>query len=129
MIFAVALLVVATFNQDVKTDYVDTIEINENWEWEESDRGFGNKVLTCTHSFNQIIFWEDEHIIAWRIIKTSVDKVTIGRVGDKYLLVFFENGRMLKVYAKTLDYSRTIVDPEKEDRKYFPAACRRELVR
>lgn len=106
-------------------DFVDTIEYNNKFKED------------GTPQFDQLIFWEDGHVRAWRMVKTKKDKngdlVPCGRNpypsrSDRGYELIMERGSFIRrIFSKEFKITHTKTDPERDDCEEFPQHKRKGL--
>lgn len=106
----------------VVDQHVDLIEINHYHD------ATGRRVL------NQAIFyrWSAHdgryHAHAWRLVKDD-GQLPVKDASGGYVCIWHDDGVLRRVRAAQCIESWTQVDPEKENRKYFPQNARSELAK
>ena len=95
---------------EVTHDHVSTIEVNRFYDEQ------------ARHVFTQTIFYDDNAIIAWRLVK-SPHQLPVGKTA-----IWFDGERLRKVTANHVVDSWTQYDPELCERSILPKDQRRELT-
>ncbi len=77
--------------------------------------------------FDQIIFWQGQHPIAWRLWKTREQTPWRDREQDGYVTAWTDGERLRVVRANSYRESWTQHDPEFVDREWYCKEQRRGL--
>lgn len=99
---------------DIAHDRVDAVEVSHFYD------GDGRLV------FDQVIFWQDGHVRAWRLFKTG-DQWPFRSRGE-YATIWFDGDRLRCVRAISYRETWEQHDRELDDREKFPAHLRAGLT-